>query len=181
MSGDEVGKRPFLVCHDYGMGGVWWVIHARSAREIVETFAETAVVEDPQRWAELEKWGLDEVDIDDRSDSALNSLRAQRDSQRTKEGFGAVAERGLLYTRKRWDPEEDVAAADYLTEIIDGYRTRQVEIRDGGEVVRTDLEDFPLNPPIDLWDPELAAQEITAEEFETAWDSATPAPDDWYL
>ncbi|MFE3189949.1 hypothetical protein ACFXHA_13140 [Nocardia sp. NPDC059240] len=174
-------KQRFLVCHDYGMGGVWWVILARSAREIVETFAETAVVDDPQRWVEVEEWGLDEVDIDDRSDSSLNSLRARRDTQRIRPGFGVMADRALLYTRNRWDPEEDRAAADYLTEITDGYRTRQVEILDTGEATRTDLDDFPLNPPIDLWDPDLAEQEITAEEFEKAWDSAMPPPEGWYL
>ncbi|AYF79011.1 hypothetical protein D7D52_13785 [Nocardia yunnanensis] len=158
------------------MGGLWWVIRARSAREIVETFAETKVVEDPTRWAELEEFGLDEVDIDDVADSALQSLRGRREAQRQRPGFGVMADRALLYTRQRWDGKEGVPAADYFTEIRDGYRTRQVEIRDMGGAVRTGLNDFPLNPPIDLWDPELADREITAEEFETAWESAGPAP-----
>ncbi|WP_460725971.1 hypothetical protein [Nocardia heshunensis] len=138
-------------------------------------------MDDPQLLAERAQRGLREVDIDDRSEAALNRLRAERDAQRLRPGFGVMADRALLHTKRRWDGEGGVPAADYLTEITDGYRTRQVEIRDTGEAVRTDLEDFPLNPPIDLWDPDLAAQEITPHEFETAWNSAIPAPDDWYL
>ncbi|WP_198347273.1 hypothetical protein [Nocardia terrae] len=181
MTDHELPKQPFLICHDYGMGGLWWSIHARSAREIAETFAETTVIVDPERLTKLRGFGSKEVDIDDRTDSALNSLRAQRDSQRARPGFGVMADRELLFTRRRWDGEDGVPAADYLTEIIDGYRTRQVEVRDTGESVRTGLDDFLFNPPIDLWDPDLADQEIPAEEFETAWNSAVPAPDDWYL
>ncbi|WP_431972395.1 hypothetical protein [Nocardia sp. bgisy134] len=63
------------------MGGLWWWVHARSARDIVETFAETVVVEDPGRLADAPTWELTEVDIDDRDDLALQELRAQRESQ----------------------------------------------------------------------------------------------------
>ncbi|MCC3332256.1 hypothetical protein [Nocardia abscessus] len=180
MSVDGTPKQRFLVCHDYGMGGLWWWVHARSAREIVETFAETWVIEEPQQLADAQGWDLDEVDIDNLADSALYELRAQRLAQRNRTGFGVLADRELLYTRERAEGDDGVPAADYLTEITNGYRTRQVEVRGTGEAVRTGLDDFPLNPPIDLWDPDLAEQQITAEEFEKAWDSAVPAPDDWY-
>lgn len=176
---DETPKHRFLVCHDYGMGGCWWWVHARSAREIAETFAETWVIDDPERLADAQEWDLDEVDIDDLADSQLQDLRAQRNTQRKRKSFGVLADRKLLYVRQHWDEDSDLAA-DYLLEITNGYRTRQVEVRDTGEAVRTSLDDFPLNPPIDLWDPDLADQEITAQEFEKAWDSSVPAPEDWY-
>ncbi|WP_228810482.1 hypothetical protein [Nocardia otitidiscaviarum] len=174
MNADKAPKQRFLVCHDYGMGGLWWWVHARSAREVAETFAETRVVADGERLADAQGWGLDEVDIDGPVDSALNSLRAKRLSQRNRAGFGMLADREVLYTRQRWEGEDGAPAADYLTEITHGYRTRQVEIRDNGESIRTGLDDFPLNPPIDLWDPDLVDSQIAAEEFETAWDRAAP-------
>ncbi|MFI5721071.1 hypothetical protein [Nocardia sp. NPDC051750] len=66
-----------------------------------------------------------------------------------------------------WTPSNPcVRQRDGSAEITDGYRTRQVEVRDTGEAVRIGLDDFPINPPIDLQDPDLADQEITAEEFE---------------
>jgi hypothetical protein len=43
------GKQRHLVCHDYGMGGLWWWVWARSPAEIVETCAEVEVVTDPER------------------------------------------------------------------------------------------------------------------------------------
>ncbi|WP_157107790.1 hypothetical protein [Nocardia amikacinitolerans] len=50
-------------------------------------------------------------------------------------------DRELLYLRQRWDGD-DVPGADYPSEITNGYRTRQVEVRDTGEAVRTGLDDF---------------------------------------
>ena len=176
---EETPKHRFLVCHDYGRGGSWWWGLARSAREIAETFAETWVIDDPQQLADAREWDLDEVEIDDLADSQMQGLRAQRDNQRHRKGFGVLADRDLLYIRQRWDEDSDLSA-DYLLEITDGYRTRQVEVRDTGEAVRTGLADFPINPPIDLWDPDLAEREITAEEFEKLWDSAVLAPEHWY-
>ncbi|WP_067814224.1 hypothetical protein [Nocardia inohanensis] len=174
MSADKTPKQRFLVCHDYGMGGLWWWVQARSAREVAETFAETQVIEDRERLAVAQEWELDEVDIDGLADSALNSLRIKRLAQKNRAGFGMLADREVLFTRQRWTGEDGVPAADYLTEITNGYRTRQIEIRDNGVAIRTGLDDFPLNPPIDLWDPDLADREITAEEFEKAWAEAVP-------
>lgn len=57
-------KKRFLVLHDYGMGGVWWWVHARSAREVLETFAEVEVIDSPQAVDQAEGWDLAEVDID---------------------------------------------------------------------------------------------------------------------
>jgi hypothetical protein len=34
LSHSAVAKQRYLVLHDYGMGGLWWWIHARSVREV---------------------------------------------------------------------------------------------------------------------------------------------------
>ncbi|WP_278262663.1 hypothetical protein [Nocardia sp. AG03] len=177
MISDSAPERRFLVSHDYGMGGAWWWISAHSAREIEATFAEVQVVEDPDRLATAATWNVPEVDIDAVTDEVLLALRADRDEQRRHPGFGAFADRDRVYLNQRWDGADDVPAADYLTEVIDGYRIRQVEVRDDGPAFRSGLDDFVFNPPIDLWDPELVDQEITAAEFEKAWAAAEPMPE----
>jgi hypothetical protein len=48
-----------------------------------------------------------------------------------------------------------------------GRRLRQVELRPDGDPVATD--DWPFNPPFDLYDPRYAAMEISRAEFEEAW------------
>jgi len=67
--------RPYLVCYDYGTGGLWWWITATSADEITAAFREVKVFDKPPAW-----WS-DEVDrstprrmITDEPDTALASL-----------------------------------------------------------------------------------------------------------
>ncbi|GIH51651.1 hypothetical protein Mro03_68300 [Microbispora rosea subsp. rosea] len=38
VTGEGATKRRFLILYDYGMGGSWWWVRARSAREVLETF-----------------------------------------------------------------------------------------------------------------------------------------------
>jgi hypothetical protein len=52
-------KRPFLAVNDYGMGGVWLYIDARSAQEIVSLYPELTVYE--QQPAFLSQDELDEI------------------------------------------------------------------------------------------------------------------------
>ncbi|MEU6037180.1 hypothetical protein ABZ801_17415 [Actinomadura sp. NPDC047616] len=177
------GKTRHLVCHDYGMGGVWWWIWAASPEEVVTTFAETEVVTDPEQVAKAEDWDLDEADVDDpaRDDVSLESLRAKRERQRRLPGFGALAGRERVHLRAPgdWDLDSedpdgagDDGFADYvfLTEHgPDGRRIRQVEIRPDGEAVASDETVWPLNPPVDLYNPALLPKVIDAAEFEEAW------------
>ena len=45
----------FLVCYDYGMGGVWLYVEARSAAEIVEQYPALTVFEEPPAWWDAER------------------------------------------------------------------------------------------------------------------------------
>lgn len=176
-SDDAAHKRSFLALHDYGMGGVWWRVRARSEREVRETFAWVEVVTDPEIVARFEGEELDEVDVDDpRMPAGLDSLRAERDAQRGREGFGALADRDIVHLRRRWDEEDDEPVV-YLMEVeSDGRRIRQVELAEDGTAVRSGPDDWPFNPPIvDLFDPALEGQEISRTEFEEHWARARPA------
>ena len=42
--------RPFLVCYDYGTGGLWWWITANSADEITAAFREVLGFDQPPLW-----------------------------------------------------------------------------------------------------------------------------------
>ncbi|MEU0220948.1 hypothetical protein ABZ281_40560 [Streptomyces sp. NPDC006265] len=178
MTGRDVAhKRRFLVLHDYGMGGSWWWVRARSAREVLEGLAWVEVVTDPETVARFEAEELEEADIDaSRMPAGLDELRAERDAQRGRAGFGALADRGVVYLRRRWD-EEDEEPVDYLMEVgSDGRRLRQVEVPEGGTALRSGPDDWPFNPPVvDLFDPALVDQEISQDAFEGQWARARPA------
>ncbi|MGP3919042.1 hypothetical protein [Nonomuraea sp. 10N515B] len=172
---EENTKQRFLILHDYGMGGSWWWVRARSAREVLETFAEVEVIEAPEAIERAEGWNLDEADVDAPTMPAgLDGLHAQRQAHRHLPGFGALADRTIVYLRRRWDGDDGVDPADYLMEIgSDGRRLRQVELTDNGDIFKSDPDDWPFNPPVvDLFDPELKALEINREEFEAAWQRA---------
>ncbi|GAA3822458.1 hypothetical protein [Streptomyces chiangmaiensis] len=164
-------KYRFLVLHDYGMGGVWWWVHARSEREVLETFAEVEVVTRPDAAEQAEAWSLNEVDIDAPTmPGGLEELRSQRDGQRGRPGFGALVDRGVVYVRRRWDDADDGDPTTYLMELgPDGRRLRQVELVEDGAALRSGPDDWPFNPPLDLFDPQLADAEINRDEFEAQW------------
>ncbi|MEV5490425.1 hypothetical protein AB0L47_20860 [Streptomyces bobili] len=173
-STDSADQRRFLVLHDYGMGGTWWWVHARSAQKVRETLAWVEVVTDLETVARFEDDELDEVDIDaSLMPPGLEDLRAERDAQRGREGFGALADRDIVYLRRRWDEEDDEPVV-YLMEVgSDGRRIRQVELAEDGTALRSGPDDWPFNPPIvDLFDPALAGQEISRREFEDQWTRA---------
>ena len=172
IDADVADKTRFLILHDYGMGGSWWWVRARSAREVLETFAEVEVIDRPETIAWAEADDLPEVDIDAaRMPPGLDGLRAKRDVQRVSEGFGALADMTIAYFRRRWDGEDATDPAVYLMEVsADGRRTRQVEVREDGTALKSGPEDWHFNlPVVDMFDPELAGMEISREEFEVAW------------
>ncbi|WP_198168477.1 hypothetical protein [Herbidospora yilanensis] len=175
VTGEGATKQRFLILHDYGMDGSWWWVRARSAREVLETFAAIEVIETPETIEQAEGWNLEETDVDAQSMPAgLDVLRAQRLAHRHLPGFGALADRTLVYLQRRWDGDDGVEPADYLMEIgSDGRRLRQVELTDNGDAFKSDPDDWPFNPPVvDLFDPELKDLEISREAFEAAWHRA---------
>lgn len=177
MTDHEVPTQRFLVLHDYGMGGSWWWVHARSVREVRETFADVEVVDTADTLRRAESWDLDEARVDGTTTpDGLDELRAKREAQRGLDGFGALADREIVWLRRRWDYEDDEDLTLYLMEVgSDGRRLRQVELAPDGPGVRSDPDDWPFNPPVvDLFDPELVGMEISEAEFETAWLGARP-------
>lgn len=48
-------KKPFLVVHDYGQGGVWAFIHARSREEIERRFPELDIVDEVPKWMSVDE------------------------------------------------------------------------------------------------------------------------------
>jgi hypothetical protein len=53
-------KQAFLACDDYGQGGIWMFIDARSSAEIAEAYPELRVFEEPPDFLTQEK--LDQID-----------------------------------------------------------------------------------------------------------------------
>ncbi|WP_284117854.1 hypothetical protein [Streptomyces fragilis] len=175
---DSTGARGggrFLVCHDYGMGQLWWWVRAPSARAVVEAVAEVEVVDDPDTARCARGWNLAEVGLDDPHPNPLTSLRRQRDEQRSRPGFGALAGRGRVWLREVWDEEEGEPVVFFVELGPDGRRLRQVEVAADGTGVRTGPRDWSFDPPVDLWDPDLAARRATRQEFEAAWERARQA------
>jgi hypothetical protein len=166
-------KIRYLVLHDYGMGGLWWWVWARSPEEILDAVADVEVVTEDAIVERMSAEELDELHLDALPDGPLSDLRDQRSAHRNLPGYGVLANRGLVYLR---DASPDYDGVVYLVELgPDGRRRRQVEQRPDGDYLRTD--DRPFDPPIDLRDPQYSPMEISAETFEDAWRRARPDPD----
>jgi len=168
-------KQRFLILHDYGMGGSWWV-RARSVRQVLETFAEVEVIKAPDAIEQAKAWDLEEADVDAPSMPAgLDELHAKRQEQRHLPGFGALADRTIIYLRRRWDGDDGVDPAVHLMEIgTDGRPLRQVELTEDGHAFKSDPDDWTFNPPVvDVFDPDLKDLEIGRDDFETAWHRAS--------
>jgi hypothetical protein len=168
------GKARYLVRWSCGMSDMWWWIWAVSPAEITLTCAEVEVVTDAATQRQVRTWAIDEADLDALAEGPLADLRDQRREQRKHPSFGVLAGRSRVCLRLP-DPE-DPGAWRLSEHDRDGRRIRQVEQPADGPPVRTGPGDWPLNPPFDLYDPELAALEISAEEFESAWRRASPEP-----
>lgn len=73
---DTVSPRPdqttYLVVDDYGTGGIWIYIHARSAEEITDRFPDLTVFTEWRSWMTPDRliplvWNLEAYDLDDPS------------------------------------------------------------------------------------------------------------------
>ena len=75
MSTTNLGKRPFLAVYDYGQGGLWCYISARSAVEITERYPQLRVVEAVPAWLTKEHSDkLERHDIDEAPSGWLATL-----------------------------------------------------------------------------------------------------------
>ena len=75
MSPTNVAKRPFLAVYDYGQGGLWCYISARSELEIAERYPQLKVVEETPLWLTKEhSETLERHDIDEAPSGWLASL-----------------------------------------------------------------------------------------------------------
>ncbi|WP_432044300.1 hypothetical protein [Streptomyces cadmiisoli] len=165
----EVRKTRYLVLHDYGMGGLWWWVWAESAQEIVRVCAEVEVVTDPEAVERATAGALEEVHLDAPDPNPLSSFRERRSAQRGQPGFGVLAGRDRVYLRWQEDGDEEILLMELGP---DGRRLRQVEIGSDSGAVKTSVEDWPFNPPYDLYDPQYASLEISCDDFEEAWHRA---------
>jgi hypothetical protein len=82
MSAD---KLEYLVCYDYGMGGLWGVFSARTADEITMMYPELTVVAERPKWMTEEDYrglrGRELHDIDGPPGGILNAVIADRNSE----------------------------------------------------------------------------------------------------
>lgn len=78
-------KQSFLVVYEYGQGGVWAYVSARSKADIVSRYSQLTVVDKPPRWmTAAQRKRLQQTmrfDIDDPTDW-LSSLGAGQKDQR---------------------------------------------------------------------------------------------------
>jgi hypothetical protein len=55
-----IPKGHYLVCYDYGTGGLWWLIKAEAAEEISSASGKLSVIEVVPAWM-----NTDEIERDD--------------------------------------------------------------------------------------------------------------------
>jgi hypothetical protein len=48
-------ERPFLVCYEYGTGGVWWWITATSPDAIIAKYRDVIVFDQPPDWWDADR------------------------------------------------------------------------------------------------------------------------------
>ena len=139
--------------------------------EIAQAFAEVEVITEPETLARFPDGELTEVDIDaETMPAGLDGLREQRRAQRDRSGFGVLAGREAVFLRGPWDEADETEPQIYYEHLgPDGRRLRQVEMYADRTAIRTGSEDWPFNPPNDLYDRDLAQWEISAEDFEEVW------------
>ncbi len=81
QNGNEVTQR-FLVCYDYGMGGIWRIVRAPSAESIAEKLPELTVFNDRPSWMDNQDFERiatgSVVDIEDDSSDFIRAITSQR-------------------------------------------------------------------------------------------------------
>jgi hypothetical protein len=70
-------KQNFLTVYDYGTGGVWTIIKARSADEITTKYPKLVVLNERPNWMDDKQYeDISRCDIDDPPDKFLSGMKA---------------------------------------------------------------------------------------------------------
>jgi hypothetical protein len=81
-------KREFLVVYDYGMGGLWGIILARSEQEITKEYPELSIVETRPAWMDealfQEIADIETHDIDGAPWGILNAILTDRNNRTSR-------------------------------------------------------------------------------------------------
>jgi hypothetical protein len=75
-------KSRFLVCYDYGMGGLWGVVHAQSKGEVLRRYPELVIVDERPEWMTEERFRQLEsnaYDVEAAPRGMLEAVVAERD------------------------------------------------------------------------------------------------------
>jgi hypothetical protein len=84
MADRAKAKAPFLVVYDYGAGGVWSIVHARTAAEITAKYPELKVFEPRPAWMDDKEYAriarVRAFDIDAHPSGWLLTLVKERNS-----------------------------------------------------------------------------------------------------
>ena len=76
-------KQLYLVCYDYGPGGLWGVLLARSEEEIARVYPELVIAHDRPRWMSDDLYAriceCEFHDIDGAPRGLLNAVLADRE------------------------------------------------------------------------------------------------------
>ena len=74
-------KTDFIVAYDYGNGGLWGLLRARSREEIESVFPELAILDEPPPWMSTERFAelaSDPYDIDAPPRGMIEALVGER-------------------------------------------------------------------------------------------------------
>lgn len=75
-------KQRFLICYDYGMGGLWAFIYARSSEEILEKYPELFIAKERSQWMDEKQAAniesLESHDIDGKPFGVLRVVIEER-------------------------------------------------------------------------------------------------------
>lgn len=161
-------KRRYLVCHSYGMGGLWWWVRAGSADEILDAIAEVEVITDQEI---IDRMVADGVEIAEfelaglQADSALAKLADRRVGQRRHPAYGVMVGRTPFHIRT------EGAQVVVLTEIGESSQPGRI-VRQWRDGRAERFESRPMVGTFDIRDPELPDLLIDADEFEFTWQLA---------
>ena len=88
MASNLSQKREFLAVYDYGMGGIWYVISARSIEEVQSHFPFFKVFEDPPKFISKDEYfrirNESFQDIDLSESNQLSAIRDEWDNANKK-------------------------------------------------------------------------------------------------